>query len=51
MGHRACAIIAKDGNCYVYDPYFALGRSDMRTAIPYDKYMTAMIQGEGKTLV
>ena len=50
-GHRACAIIAKDGNCYVYDPYFALGRSDMRTAIPYDKYMTAMIQGEGKTLV
>jgi hypothetical protein len=51
MWHRACAIIAKDGNCYVYDPYFALGRSDMRTAIPYDKYMTAMIQGEGKTLV
>lgn len=51
MGHRACGIIGKDGNCYVYDPYFALGRSDMRTAIPYDRYMTAMIQGEGKTLV
>ncbi len=50
-GHRACGIIAKDGNCYVYDPYFAFGRSDMRTAIPYDRYMTAMIEGEWKTLV
>ncbi len=51
MGHRACAIIAKDGNCYVYDPYYALWRSDTRTAVPYDQYMSAMIGGEWKTLV
>lgn len=51
MGHRACGIIAKDGKCYVYDPYFALWRSNPRSAIPYDTYMNAMIQGEWKTLV
>ena len=51
MWHRACGIIAKNGSCYVYDPYFALGRSDTRTAIPYETYMKAMIEGEWKTLV
>ncbi len=51
MWHRACGIQWQDGKWYVYDPYFALGRSDKRTAVPYDTYMQEMIEVQKKTLV
>ena len=51
MWHRACGVQWKDGKWYVYDPYFAIGRSDRRAAIPYDTYMQEMIENQKKTLV
>jgi hypothetical protein len=51
MWHRACGVQWQDGKWYVYDPYFALGRNDKRTAVPYDTYMQEMISVQKKTLV
>ena len=49
--HRACGIIAKNGSCYVYDPYYQLWRTNVRTAIPYEQYMDAMLNVQKKILV
>lgn len=55
MGHRACAVVAKNGEVFVYDPYFhnsgLIKREDGRVPVPYDAYMHEMLQSQRKILV